>query len=67
MKEKYGNYVIQFLIGLGDLDTNKQIVLALLDEFMVFSKLKYSSNVIEKVINKFYLLVVFWLLWWGNY
>jgi len=50
-KEKYGNYVIQYLLQLGNQNFNRKIVLALIDELVVLSKLKFSSNVIEKCLN----------------
>lgn len=51
MKEKYGNYVVQFIIQLRDPEINRKIVVSILDEIVILSKLKFSSNVIEKVYN----------------
>lgn len=51
MKEKYGNYVVQFIIQLRDPEINRTIVVSILDEIVILSKLKFSSHVIEKVYN----------------
>ena len=50
--DQYGNYVVQYVIMLKDMNVNKQIA----DEFLKMnvisiSKQKFSSNVIEKVFN----------------
>ncbi len=50
--DQYGNYVVQYVIMLKDMNVNKQIA----DEFLKMnvisiSKQKFSSNVIEKVIR----------------
>ena len=52
--DQYGNYVVQYVIMLKDMNVNKQIA----DEFLKMnvisiSKQKFSSNVIEKVKKKF--------------
>jgi|LauGreDrversion4_2_1035121.scaffolds.fasta_scaffold471903_2 pumilio RNA-binding family len=52
--DQYGNYVVQYVIMLKDMNVNKQIA----DEFLKMnvisiSKQKFSSNVIEKVKKKY--------------
>lgn len=54
MTDQYGNYVIQFILTLNDYSTNKKIADMFLSDLPFLSKQKFSSNVIEKVINHFY-------------
>jgi hypothetical protein len=52
MLDQYGNYVIQFVVSLSINEYNLKIMNYLKKDLFNFSKQKYSSNVIEKVINK---------------
>ena len=47
--DQYGNYVVQYILSLGNLDYNKRIIMTLLNHIIYLSKQKYSSNVVEKV------------------
>ena len=49
--DQYGNYVVQFVVSICDYDINKIIVINLLKDFQKFSSQKYSSNVIEKILD----------------
>jgi pumilio RNA-binding family len=48
---EYGNFVIQQIIFLKDVESNVQIVKYIKDNFLSLAKRKFSSNVIDKVIN----------------
>jgi hypothetical protein len=47
--DQYGNYVIQYMLCLGDSELNAKVIASLLKDIVYLSKQKYSSNVIEKV------------------
>ena len=47
--DQYGNYVIQYILSLNNLDFNKKLVIGLLTNICFLSKQKYSSNVVERV------------------
>lgn len=49
VRDQYGNYVIQYVIELKDLNTNGRIVDRLKGTILELSNEKFSSNVIEKV------------------
>ena len=49
----YGNYAIQCLIDEWGIDTNIKIVNYCIDKADTFSIQKYSSNIIDKLINNF--------------
>jgi hypothetical protein len=51
MCDQYGNYVLQYVIGLRNFETNHAIAAIFKTNMSYLSKQKYSSNVIEKVIK----------------
>lgn len=51
MTNEYGNYVIQYILGLQITKTNREIAIKFLDHLEVLCKEKFSSNVVEKVIR----------------
>ena len=54
--DMYGNYVIQYVIELKDLDVNQRLSAMLLGTIILLSSEKFSSNVIEKVYIYIYIL-----------
>lgn len=48
--DEFGNYVIQFIVSLGDKEFNNVIYEYIIKNVVTLSKNKYSSNVIEKCI-----------------
>jgi hypothetical protein len=54
MTDQYANYVLQYLVGLGDQVFINTIIRFIIHNLIIFSKHKYSSNVLEKVnLNNF--------------
>jgi len=51
MLDQYGNYVLQFVVSLGNNEFNFQIMNFLIADLYNFSKQKFSSNVIEKILE----------------
>ena len=49
VRDQYGNYVIQYVIELKNMEVNGRIVDNLKGSILELSNEKYSSNVIEKV------------------
>jgi pumilio RNA-binding family len=49
MLDQYGNYVIQYVVSLGNFDVNMHITDAFKMDLINLCKQKFSSNVIEKV------------------
>lgn len=49
VRDQYGNYVTQYVIGLKDMEINGKIVDRLKGGILELSNEKFSSNVIEKV------------------
>lgn len=47
--DQYGNYLIQHIMALMDLESNQKIIGHIIKDFLQLSKQKYASNVIEKV------------------
>jgi len=52
IQHPYGNYVIQTLIDYWEIDEILQITLNFKNKFTFLSNLKYSSNVVEKLMEK---------------
>ena len=52
MMDQYGNYVLQYIISLGDYYINNQIVNYFKFNIGHLSTQKFSSNVIEKVYKE---------------
>ncbi len=51
MTDQYANYVLQYLVCLGDQIFINNIIRLTIQNLLIFSKHKYSSNVLEKVIS----------------
>ena len=49
VRDQYGNYVIQYVVDLKNMDVNGRIVDKLKGTILELSNEKFSSNVIEKV------------------
>ena len=49
VRDQYGNYVVQYAIGLKDLQVNARITDKLAGSIVELSNEKFSSNVVEKV------------------
>jgi pumilio RNA-binding family len=47
--DQYGNYIVQYVMTLGDPKLVASVVEGFLKELIFLSKQKYSSNVVEKV------------------
>jgi hypothetical protein len=59
MTDQYANYVLQYLIGLKDQLFINNVIRLILQNIMIFSKHKFSSNVLEKVKkNNFRFLII---------
>ena len=52
IQHPYGNYVIQTLIDFWEIDEILQITSNYKNKFTILSNLKYSSNVVEKLMEK---------------
>jgi len=52
MMDQYGNYVLQYIITLGDVYNNDLIANYFKYNIGHLSRQKFSSNVIEKVLTK---------------
>lgn len=51
VRNPYGNYVVQYVLELKNLETNKRIGERLLGSLLELGKEKFSSNVIEKCLE----------------
>lgn len=49
IKDPFGNYVVQYVLDLGDVTFNERLIRRFLTHICKFSVQKFSSNVIEKV------------------
>lgn len=49
VRDQFGNYVVQYVVDLKDMETNGHIIDKLKGTIMELSNEKFSSNVIEKV------------------
>jgi hypothetical protein len=51
VRDQYGNYVVQYVLDLKDVDAmaHQNIAMRLVNDSVELSKQKFSSNVIEKV------------------
>ena len=50
ISDQFGNYVIQYVVGLNNNIINKNIVIVIMEDLIHLCKEKYASNVIEKFI-----------------
>ena len=50
ISDQFGNYVIQYVVGLNNEIINKNIVKVIIDDLIKLCKEKYASNVIEKFL-----------------
>ena len=50
ISDQFGNYVIQYVVGLNTEIINKNIVKVIMDDLIRLCKEKYASNVIEKFL-----------------
>ena len=51
ISDQFGNYVIQYVVGLNTEIINKNIVKVIMDNLIKLCKEKYASNVIEKFLS----------------
>jgi hypothetical protein len=54
LKDKFGNYIVQHVLGLNDPDlheTKAQLIAKLIPEFSVLAKHKFGSNIMEKCLK----------------
>lgn len=51
VKDAFGNYVVQYVIALQNTDLNSKLALEFLTRIPELSSQKYSSNVIEKLLE----------------
>lgn len=51
VKNPYGNYVVQYVLELKNVDVNKRIGENLLGSLLTLGREKFSSNVIEKCLE----------------
>ena len=51
ISDQFGNYVIQYVVGLNTEIINKNIVKVIMDDLIKLCKEKYASNVIEKFLS----------------
>ena len=51
IEDPYGNYLVQNVITLEDMDKNEKIFKQIAKDFIRLSQLKFSSNVIEKCLD----------------
>ncbi len=49
VEDPFGNYLVSYVLKLGDDSRNSRIFAMIASNFVKFSKQKFSSNVIEKV------------------
>jgi hypothetical protein len=49
MTDQYANYVLQYMVGLKDQIFINNVIRLIVQNIMIFSKHKFSSNVLEKV------------------
>ena len=54
INDEYGNFIIQQIVFMKDMEYNKIIVEFICDNILLLSQQKFSSNVIDKVFNNFY-------------
>jgi len=61
VRDQYGNYVIQYVVDLKNMEINGRIVDRLKGSILELSNEKFSSNVVEKVffIIKLIIKIVF--------
>ena len=50
ISDQFGNYVIQYVVGLNNENINKNIVKVIMNDLIKLCKEKYASNVIEKFL-----------------
>lgn len=51
VKNPYGNYVVQYVLELKNIEVNKKIGEQLLKNLLLLGREKFSSNVIEKCLE----------------
>jgi pumilio RNA-binding family len=51
VKNPYGNYVVQYVLELKNVEVNKRIGKQLLGNLLILGREKFSSNVIEKCLE----------------
>ena len=51
IEDPYGNYLVQNVLKLNNQERNDQILNFIASDFVRFSQLKFSSNVIEKCLE----------------
>lgn len=53
--DQYGNYIVQYILMQKDFNLNKRLIQMLIRNICDLSKQKYSSNVIEKVGQNYFI------------
>lgn len=53
VQDPYGNYVVQYVLELGDAHFSDQLIKEFIGHLGALSVQKYSSNVMEKVLDLF--------------
>jgi len=51
VQDPFGNYVVQYILGLHDPKANSQIISCMLGRLNVLSRQKFSSNVVERCLQ----------------
>ena len=51
MQDGFGNYCLQYVLELEEVDTNDEIMSKLIGHFPELSQQKFSSNVVEKCLK----------------
>ena len=65
-QNEFGNYIIQSIIKMNDVNHNHKILQAFTPHLSILCVQKFSSNVIEKVSYIANYIIVYWDLWWYN-
>lgn len=58
VQDPYGNYVVQYVLELGDAQFSDQLIRQFIGHIGGLSVQKYSSNVMEKVKKKTRLMII---------
>eukprot|EP00928_Gymnodinium_smaydae_P097683 TRINITY_DN8907_c1_g7_i1.p1 TRINITY_DN8907_c1_g7~~TRINITY_DN8907_c1_g7_i1.p1 ORF type:complete len:1190 (+),score=241.99 TRINITY_DN8907_c1_g7_i1:219-3788(+) len=51
VQDPFGNYVVQYVLGLGEAQATSMIIQSMLGHLNVLSRQKFSSNVVEKCLQ----------------
>ncbi len=50
-QDAFGNYVVQYVLELGQVDASRAVIRVLAGQFAELSMQKFSSNVVEKCLK----------------